>query len=273
MRKTLASEMCLWIRAGLLCLAVLFLLGAGTVRAEMAPDWDDPDYVKKMSRGVEVYSNGAAGSGSNPYTGVNYTHDSSFSDCTLRYGIDVSKWDGTVNWEKVKADGIEFAILRVGYSTLSDGTLTKDECYDTYIKNAKAADVKLGAYYFSQAVTTAEAKKEAEYALKILNGVELDYPVAIDFEPESQTSGRQYKAKLSRSKATSICETFCETIEAAGYDAMVYGNVDCLNTELDVSSLGKSYTIWAARYNTAVSDSKKSTAVRIPSGSIRIPGR
>lgn len=259
MRVTLERRKYAGLKAVLLGAALLILAFAGTVHAQEA-DWDDPDYVKMMNRAEEeeeaVDSNQASSSSdANPYTGNTYTHASSLASADIVYGVDVSKWQADIDWEGVKADGIDFAIIRIGYSTISSGTLSEDPYFEQNLKEAKAAGVAVGVYYFSQATTLAEAKAEANYTLELLGDTTLTCPVVFDWE----TASGYRNENVSGSKATSICQTFCDIVEAAGYTSMIYANYTDLTTWLDADTLAASYKIWIARYNTTTWTAKETS--------------
>lgn len=154
-------------------------------------------------------------------------------------GIDVSKWQGNIDWNKVKNDGIEFAIIRTGYGMYDS---QKDEYFETNYKNAKAVGLKVGVYHYSYAMSVDEAKKEAELVLKWLNGRSLDLPVYIDMEDKSQQN-------LGKTTLNNICKAFCDTIEAGGYWAGIYSNKYWATGLIDGPTLGKRYTYWIAQYN------------------------
>ncbi|MEI3339884.1 MAG: GH25 family lysozyme [Eubacterium sp.] len=177
-----------------------------------------------------------------------FTHnDFNLKDRELKVGIDVSYHNGKINWTKVKNAGVEFAILRVGYRGSSKGTLNEDVKFQEYIKGAKDAGIKVGVYFFSQAISEAEAVKEAEYTLEKIKGYELDLPVCFDYE--YYADGRLKTANLSKSKKTANARAFCETIERAGYPAMIYSSTTWFLDELDAESLSEDYGLWMARYN------------------------
>ncbi len=192
----------------------------------------------------------------NSYTGKTYSHHDIFANRTIVNGIDVSKWQGEIDWNKVKAAGIDYAFIRVGYRGYGPaGTLnenTKDEYYDTNMKNAEAAGVKVGVYIFSQAITKAEAKAEAQYILNHLGNYKVTMPLIMDYEyaSDSSTGGRLKTANLSKEAATDICLAFCETISAAGYTPMVYANKSMLENQLNASKISALYPIWLANYTT-----------------------
>ena len=121
-------------------------------------------------------------------------------------GIDVSKWQGEINWEKVKASGVDFAILREGYGLQIDKKF-KENC-----EKAKAVGMNIGVYHYSYASSTFDAKNEAEFCLGNISGLELEYPVCFDIEEKEML-------KLSNETRTEIVKAFCEEIERAGYYA------------------------------------------------------
>ena len=236
-----------------LLITCLALMCGSTVFAAMKADLEDPDYIKKKSRGImtENVTSDSARSLANTtsYTGKSYTHESHLKDRTIVNGLDVSKWDGNIDWKRVKRAGIDFAIIRIGYSRLSSGAHTLDPYYRKNIANAKAAGVKVGVYYFAQSINTKEAVAEAEYVLRQLKGEKLDLPVV--FDSEDTAGGRLARAHLSKSAYTQVAEAFCDRIKAAGYMPMVYSSYYGWKDSYDHSTLKNEYGIWLARYNTA----------------------
>ncbi len=184
------------------------------------------------------------------YTGSKFTHNSRFDNMLIVDGVDVSAWQENVDWAKVKAHGIDFAIIRIagrGYGAA--GNMYKDGQYAKHIKGAKEAGLMVGVYYFSQAITEKEAIEEANETLKYLAGEELDMPVFMDYEfAGADDGGRLVNAKLSKAQMTKNAVAFCETIKAAGYDAGFYANLLFLRNTVDGKSLGDKYSIWAAQY-------------------------
>lgn len=191
-----------------------------------------------------------------PYTGAKYTHKTRFDDRTILHGIDVSRWQGSINWNKVKADGIDYAFIQVGFrgygssGILSDAT--KDPYFETNMQNAIAAGIKVGVYVFSQATNETEAMEEAEYILNAIGNYQISMPLVMDFEYASTDSGlggRLYNAKLSKQQATDVCMAFCNEISAAGFTPMVYANKSMLEDQLNVDTLTDAgYRIWLANY-------------------------
>lgn len=180
------------------------------------------------------------------------THDEKFLEYDKAMGIDVSKWNGDIDWAKVKAQGIEYAIIRVGYRGYgSAGTLVLDETFHENISEAIANDIKVGVYFFTQAINTAEAVEEAQFVLKQIEGYKLDLPVVFDIE-DAMTSngdiGRVDAADLTRQQYTDLCIAFCDAIIEAGCEAMVYGNPNWFTTILYIDQLEDKYPIWLAHY-------------------------
>ena len=140
-----------------------------------------------------------------------------------RYGIDVSSHQGTVDWEKVKAAGIDYAIIRAAYRGYGEsGTLNEDENFRQNADAATQAGVHIGAYIFSQAITTDEAIEEAEFIINNIRDLTVDYPIVFDWEPINYDSART--DDITREQLTDIAVAFCERIEEAGYHSAIYLN-------------------------------------------------
>ena len=166
-----------------------------------------------------------------------------------KLGVDVSEHQGEINWEKVKADGVSFAYLRLGYRGTVAGNIVVDSLFRKNLRDAKAAGLKVGAYFYSQATTTGEAEEEADFVLKRLDGNKLDYPVAFDLEPSDVMAGRS--SELSADELAQVALAFCKRIEQGGYTAIVYGNqVDLGYYDLEQLS---SYGYWYAEYGSTPS--------------------
>ena len=183
-----------------------------------------------------------------PFTRSTYRHAARFSGYRVAHGIDVSQWQGNINWSKVKKSGVEYVIIRVGYRGAGTGALRADSRYLSYIKGALKAKLKVGVYIYSQATTPGEARAEANFVLKRIKGYDISMPVVLDYEFYTSTSGRLFKAHLSKRQATNVCEAFCQTVENAGYTSMVYGNGDMLNNHLYAEELAKTRLMWLANF-------------------------
>ena len=157
-------------------------------------------------------------------------------------GIDISKHNGTVDWNAVKNAGVEFVILRCGYRGSASGVLVEDEKFRTNIKGATAAGLKVGIYFFSQAVNEMEAVEEASLTLSLIKGHKISYPVYIDVEA---ANGRA--DGLSAAERTKVVKAFCETIRDSGYTAGVYSNKNWFAEKMDTGAFGN-YRIWLAQY-------------------------
>lgn len=152
--------------------------------------------------------------------------------------IDVSTYQKNIDFKKVKAAGITAVIIRAGYGR---ETSQKDTQFETHYKNAKAAGLKIGAYWYSYAVSEADAKKEAAACLACIKGKTFDLPVYYDMEDSSQTH-------FGKTTLTKFAKAFCEAIKAGGYRAGVYANLNWFNNYIDYATLKKSYSIWFAQY-------------------------
>lgn len=161
-------------------------------------------------------------------------------------GIDVSKYQSSINWQKVKNAGINFVIIRCGYRGYGSGVLVQDPMFSSHITGAKAAGLRVGIYFFSQAISEAEAVEEASMAVKLANQYGINMPIAIDSEYAAGGAGRA--DGLSKSARTKITVAFCNTVANAGYKPMVYASKSWFSSHLDVSSFPSSYRIWVAHY-------------------------
>ena len=163
-----------------------------------------------------------------------------------RLGIDVSYYQEKIDWQKVAADGVEFAMIRLGYRGWSDGRLCMDERFVENIRSAQEAGIDVGVYFFTQAVNEAEAKAEAEYVIKQLSGYDLQMPIACDVEDIDDAVGRMDNISVSqRSRNVAV---FCQTIHDAGYEAMIYCNMYYEAYRLDLELLS-GFPVWYADYS------------------------
>ena len=155
-------------------------------------------------------------------------------------GIDVSEFQGNINWNKVKADGIEFAILKLGNIYDYDANY-KDSKFDTNYKNARANGIKIGAYIYNYCNTIDTLKKGLEWAIKKLEGKELDLPFYLDME-DKDIQGE------TKETLTNQCNEFAKYVESKGYQAGVYANVNWLKNELNPDDFDKNISVWVAQY-------------------------
>ncbi|WP_290771145.1 GH25 family lysozyme [Anaerofustis sp.] len=218
-------------------------------RGEISGDFYSSRSMRSASSGIKSKS---------PFTGKTYLHNSRFKDYTIVHGIDVSVWNGTINWSKVKSSGVKYAFIRVagrGYG--KEGTIFDDSKFKRNITEAKKYGIKVGVYFFSQAINTKEAREEANYTISKIKNYKLDLPVIMDYEYAGGSSGRLTKAKLSKTAATNIVLEFCKTVKSKGYTPMLYANYSMLNNSLNKSSIDKSYKVWLAHYASSTSYSGK----------------
>ncbi|MEG0546495.1 MAG: glycoside hydrolase family 25 protein [Oscillospiraceae bacterium] len=184
--------------------------------------------------------------GNKSINGVRYLFND-YGAKASKVGIDVSNHNGNMNWNKVKASGIDYAIIRVGFRGYgSSGTLKLDNNFDKNISGAIAAGIDVGVYFYSQATNIQEAIEEASIAINYGGKYKLSYPIYFDTEyATSDFSGRA--DKLSKSLRTDIAIAFCETVKNAGYKAGIYASKTFFDDELQFSRIS-SYHIWVAQY-------------------------
>ncbi len=225
---------------------------------ELVPDEQDPDYVKMLfqkENGKEQQSapfslnSVEAKTTKSPFTGLVYTHAAQLSDCEIVNGIDVSKWQAEINWKKVKAAGVKFVFIRCGYTALSDKfAMYEDEYFKKNIQGAYDAGIEVGIYFFSNSITTSEAKQEAKKTLELISDYKhmITLPVVYDFEAFSNA----YRAYgLSKAQVTKNTIAYSDMIRQAGYTPMYYGSPNFLDSSFDVAQL-TNYDCWLANYTT-----------------------
>lgn len=161
-------------------------------------------------------------------------------------GIDVSSHQKEIDWQKVAASGVTFAMIRLGYRGYgSEGTLNMDPYFQQNLLGAMSAGIKVGVYFYSQAINTLEAAEEAQFVLNALGGIPLDYPVVYDWETVSADGART--KGLDNTTLTDCAITFCETVTLAGYMPMIYYNLPVGYTHYQLERL-TSYEKWFAQY-------------------------
>ncbi|MBR4781599.1 MAG: hypothetical protein IK014_09615 [Lachnospiraceae bacterium] len=176
----------------------------------------------------------------------NWTYlDENGSKLSIR-GIDVSKYQGTIDWKKVAAAGVEFAIIRLGYRGMNEGTLELDPVFEKNMEEAAAAGIKTGVYFFSQAITKEEAEEEADFVIRAVKKYNVTYPVIFDTERVATYNARANG--LSYEDRTDMCITFCDRIAAAGYTPMIYANTKYMIMGINLERLEK-YDKWFAVYS------------------------
>lgn len=160
------------------------------------------------------------------------------------FGIDVSKWQKEIDWQKVADSGVDFAIIRCGYRGSSSGYLIEDKCFKKNLEGAKAAGIKVGVYFFSQAVSEVEAVEEASMVVTLLDGAKLDYPIFIDTE---SAGGNGRADGLNAADRTAVLKAFCETIDNSGYHSGIYASRCWYYERLNDGEL-TDITHWVAEY-------------------------
>ena len=173
------------------------------------------------------------------------TYDS--DEYTCKIGIDVSRYQGNIDWAAVKGAGVQFAMLRLGYRGYGTGALVMDPYFQQNIQGAQANGIEVGVYFFSQAITPEEGAEEARFCLNALKGYHITYPIVFDWESydsslEPRTDGLDDKI------LTQCAVAFCEEVEAAGYQSMVYSNLTYFYLHFDLNQL-VDYPLWLAQYN------------------------
>ncbi len=162
-------------------------------------------------------------------------------------GIDVSKWQGKIDWQKVKNAGIDFAIIRIGYRA-ENGQLYRDGNADYNIQQAQKVGILVGIYFFSTAINQNEAKEEAQWTVSAIKGYKISYPVVYDCEGFKNNNSRMYS--LTATQRTQNAISFLKVIEKSGYDAMFYGSKSDLTdgTAFNTAEIAQKYKIWIAQY-------------------------
>ena len=238
---------------------VTAIMKSNKVLAGTKPTWtlseDKLTYTKKFDKNQEYY------------TPVQDTYGNSVSvkisinqiRSALSNGIDVSLYQGIIDWAKVKKSGVEFAMIRAGYRGYgSAGTLVEDSMFSKNVLGATSNGIDIGIYFYTQAITEEEAKEEAKFVLNLLKkyNIKLKYPIAIDTELSPPGTGRA--DNLSVKRRTAIVKTFCEAINNSGYIPMIYANKYWLMYKLDMSQLSE-YDVWLAHYTTTTDYTGKYT--------------
>lgn len=218
---------------------------------------DDEVVLSEDNYAIRPFNANGSENTVSPFTNQTYYHEDHVSNKIVRHGIDVSKYQGDIDWEKAKKAGVYFAFIRVGYRGYGEeGKIASDDYAKKNIQKAYDAGIKVGVYFFSQAINKPEASEEADYCINFLKNNNLkDYislPVVIDYEYTSgSTKGRLENANLSRSTHQSICDRFVQDVRDAGYKGGIYANYQMLKNDMQPtsSSLYSNTQYWIARYN------------------------
>ena len=172
----------------------------------------------------------------------------------VTFGIDVSKYQSGLDWNKIKKSGVSFVIIRIGYRGYgAEGKLVKDPMFEEHFTNARNAGLKVGVYFFTQAVNEAEAQEEAEGCNWALNGRTLDYPIFYDTEASTAPGGTGRADGLGVEDRTKCAIAFCERVKELGYKPGVYASTTWYRKRVNYNILRSRYTIWNAHYGVSSS--------------------
>ncbi len=231
----------------LVCLAILLAAAGGgfqLYRLSRRPvTFLYRDMTLQALEGVAVNTYDPQGFQTGPDGRVSYTS----GDIQARQGIDVSFYQGEIDWQAAAADGVEFAILRLGYRGYTQGGLNLDPRFEENLQGASEAGVLVGVYFFSQALTEEEAREEARFVLDTLAGRPLDYPVFFDWEFITHDSQARTHS-MDGETLTRCAAAFCQEIEQGGYTPAIYFNRDMGYLFFDLSQLDQ-YPFWLADYD------------------------
>ena len=240
--------------------------------AIVPPNQDDPElagYIRPASKFPERYVTTFGNAGERVFVEINpsipecsydwnrlntedqndwYYADEDGIKTSIR-GIDVSKYQESINWKKVAEAGVEFAIIRMGFRGMNQGTLEVDPYFDANMKGALDNGIKVGVYFFSQAVSEKEAAEEAAFVLNAISGYNVEYPVIFDTERVTTYDARANS--LNMETRTALCRKFCEKVSEAGYKPMIYANTKYMIMGIDLTKL-TDIDKWYAVYNPTI---------------------
>lgn len=240
-----------WMGITALILAVLAVVLAGSalylvLREELTPEPETFQYGDQTLVAME-------GMPRNPYSREDFSLDENGrityekDGIQAKTGVDVSFYQQDIDWQAVAADGIDFAIIRLGYRGYTEGGLMMDERFATNVQGALDAGLEVGVYFFSQAITPQEAEAEAAFVLNAIEDYEITGPIAFDWEPI--TSGQNARTDgLTGEVLTQCAGAFCAKVAQAGYEPAVYFNQDLGYLHYDLREL-TDYTLWLAEYD------------------------
>lgn len=166
----------------------------------------------------------------------------------ITFGIDVAKYQGTIDWQQVAASGVDFAMIRLGYRAQADGTIKEDSNARYNLQEASRAGIPIGGYFFSTAVSEEEAMEEAAWTASLISQYPITYPIVYDCEGFTDPESRQYS--LTKEERTDIALVFLDTIEKLGYEGMFYASKNDMqdDAQWQVSRIEDTYKIWVAQY-------------------------
>lgn len=231
-----------WLVAG--CMAALLGIGTmGTTAMAMGGGGVDRSEAvaeeEKVPSGKATQNSRVSSKAWKKINGVCYNGSGQKLEGAVTRGIDVSEWQDTINWSQVKKSNVDFAFVRISY-----GLNHLDKTYDYNMKQAEKAGVPTGTYVYSLALNTQQALKEAQLAIRKMDGYKVSYPVVYDIEYDQMRN-------LSASQIADLAKTFCNEVKKAGYHPMIYCNTDWYDNKLDWSKM-TGYDVWLARYGDTI---------------------
>lgn len=235
-----------WISAGVLAMLIGTGTAALTVQAE-AYDREEMVVAEEREEAAAAATTKVSTKAWKRINGISYNGSGvAISPQSVTRGIDVSEWQGTIDWAKVKKSDVDFAFVRISYGT---GYLDKKYAYN--MKQAEAAGVPVGTYVYSLATTTTQALKEAQLAIQQMQGYKVSYPVVFDLEYSKMGA-------LSKQKIAQLAKTFCDEVKKAGYYPMVYCNANWYKEKVDWSLL-QGIDVWIAQYGDKIQAPSRSS--------------
>ncbi len=210
------------------------------------------DYQKSMIRFNNYWIDRLEGVAPSPYSASQFSLNTAqritYSGGYYATGIDVSEFQQNIDWNAVAADGVDFALIRVGGRFMQSGGIFEDKYARKNIEGAKAAGLDVGVYFFSQALNAQEGLEEAEFVLNLIKDYDLTYPVVCDWEYLGGSTSRTYLAEPA--DITAGIAAFCQRVQQAGHIPMIYFNQYCGYIKMDLSKLNQ-YQFWFAEYSSA----------------------
>ena len=186
----------------------------------------------------------------NPYGPGDFAYKNGYLTCIAGksiLGVDVSYYQGNIDWQAVASSPVDFAMVRIGRRFADTGTIQEDPMWQVNLNGAKSNGLLVGVYFFSQAINPAEALEEAQFVISLLDGMALDLPVVFDWEFLGETDRT---AHMDAATLNACAKTFCDAIAAAGYTPMVYFNEDLSSRLLDLQQMQtEGYAFWLAKYS------------------------
>jgi len=208
----------------------------------LAPNTYNTQWFKKDEKGFVEYI-------AEPVEDSENTEEDAFFQGPFYKGIDVSKFQGEIDWKKVKESGIDYAIIRVGIRGYTEGLIVEDEFFQQNIEGALAENIPVGVYFFTAAVNEQEIREEAQFVIDKLKEYDVTYPVYLDIEDVKSKNCRTNH--LTSEQRTDLAEIFLQMVEEAGYIPGLYGNLKSYMLMLDLTRL-ESYDKWLATYTLPV---------------------